>query len=157
MDSSFGINVDVSAMNLMIDGISEQLADAARPAAQAGSQVLYDEVRRNVSALGRKTGNLDRSIYQVFSASNSGEGVATYHVSWNARKAPHGHLVERGYIQKYQVVMTKSGKWITLKDRPLKTPIQIPAKAFVRRAIDKFPAAYAAAEAELLRRINGGT
>jgi hypothetical protein len=38
----------------------------------------------------------------------------------------------------------------------LPTPIQVPAKAFMRRASDKFPAAYAAAEAELIKRINGG-
>src|SRR5205085_5719958 len=41
-------------------------------------------------------GALKASIYQVFSKDNSGSGHATYHVSWNAKKAPHGHLVEFG-------------------------------------------------------------
>jgi hypothetical protein len=101
-----------------------------------------------------------------------------YHVSWNAKKAPHGGLVEWGHLQRYRYYRGADGQIRPMvrpgmdsskrpgrrasqaaKDAyyvPLPTPIQVPAKAFVRRSVDKFPQAYAAAEAELLRRLNGG-
>lgn len=40
-------------------------------------------------------GTLKRAIYQVYSKDNSTQGVrAEYHVSWNKKRAPHGHLIE---------------------------------------------------------------
>lgn len=87
---------DASSLNAALDKMNDGIKDQVRPAAQAGAQELYDEVKANVAKLGRKTGNLDASIYQVFSQDNSSYGRATYHVSWNARKAPHGHLLENG-------------------------------------------------------------
>ena len=43
------------------------------------------------------SGNLRDSIYQVYSKDNSLDNkIATYHVSWNAKKAPYGHMVENG-------------------------------------------------------------
>ena len=41
-------------------------------------------------------GTLLRSIYQAFSDDNSFKDVSTYHVSWNADKAPYGAMVEFG-------------------------------------------------------------
>lgn len=88
-----------------LDNLAEGMKDEVRPAAQAGAQVLYDEVLRRVpvSKKPRKRkgriiqpGALRSSIYQVFSQDNSDEKRSTYHVSWNRRKAPHGHLVEFG-------------------------------------------------------------
>ncbi len=174
---SFGIKVDLAAFDAQIDALATHVEEAARPAAQAAAQVLYDEVKRNVQALRKNSGNLDRSIYQVFSKDNSRQGLATYHVSWNARIAPHGHLVEHGHLQRYEYYQDDVGRVrprvrpeMQGKPRPgrrasqaakdayyvtLPTPIQIPGKAFVRRAQNKFDAAYRAAEAELLRRVNG--
>lgn len=153
--NSFSVSVDVSALESVIDGIEDGVAEAIRPAAQAGAEVLYSAVLRNVSALGAVTGKLEHSIYQAFSKHHSGDGVASYEVSWNPRKAPHAHLVENGYIKKYKVVLNKkTGKWITLKNEPLPTPIHVPGKGFVRRAQDQFGAAYEAMQAEFLRRIN---
>lgn len=176
--NSLSIDADLSGLDALFDRLGDQVEQAARPAAQAAAQVLYDEVKKNVQALGKKTGKLESSIYQVFSASNSSPGKATYQVSWNHKKAPHGHLLEYGYLQRYKYYQNARGQ-VRVMVRPgmdgskrpgrgasqavkdayyvtLPAPIQIPAKAFMRRAIDKFPAAYAAAEAELLKRINGG-
>ena len=66
-------------------------------AAEMGS-FLAAEVRLNASPprLGRKTGNLSSSIYWAYSPERSTEGKKTYRISWNTKKAPHGHLVEFG-------------------------------------------------------------
>lgn len=148
---SLKLKVDLSAFKLEMDALNQSVMDAAHPAAQAMAQVLYENVQGNVAKLGTKSGNLARSIYQVFSKENSGPGQDTFHVSWNAKKAPHGHLLEFGYIQRYRVYF-KNGKWYTDKKHPL-PPKQIAAHPFVRPAIAKFPQAQAAGEAEFLRRI----
>lgn len=176
--NSFTMSADLSGLDAMVGQLERDFEDAARPGAQAAAQVLYDDVMRNVASIRRVTGNLGRSIYQAYSASSSRPGHAVYHVSWNAKKAPHGGLVEWGHLQRYQYYKGADGQIRPMvrpgmdgRKRPsrrapqsvkdayyvtLPTPIQVPAKAFVRRAVDKFPQAYAAAEAELLRRINGG-
>jgi HK97 gp10 family phage protein len=169
------LSVDMASLDAMLDEMGDRAEQAARPAAQAAAQVLVDEVRRNVAAIPRKTGNLERAIYQVFSQSNSSDGRATYHVSWNHRKAPHGHLVEFGHVQRYVSYVGKDGNWYTAKRPgsrgkrkpgrrasqaekdafyvPLATPKQIPAAAFVRRAQVVFPQASQAAAAVLQREV----
>jgi HK97 gp10 family phage protein len=64
----------------------------------AMAKVIYDEVKLNASPprLGKKTGNLEASIYRAYSPEKSSDAVKTYNISWNKRKAPHGHLVEFG-------------------------------------------------------------
>lgn len=133
--SGFRIEVDLSALRL--DTLADGAEAAVRPAAQAGSQVFYDEVKTKVRALGRKTGNLEQSIYQVFSQDNSVAGRAEYHVSWNRRKAPHGHLVEFGHMQRYVVYIDKRGQWKTLvrpnmagKPRPKRSASQAVKDAY---------------------------
>lgn len=169
------LRVDLAGANLMLQELGDAAEAAVRPAAQAAAQVLYEEVKANVDALGRVTGNLSRAVYQAYSDQRSGPGFATYAVSWNFTKAPHGGLVEFGHIQRYVSYVGSDGKWYTAvrpsmrgKPKPkrrasqaekdayyvtLASPKQIPAKAFVRGAQSKFPQAAAAAEAELLRRI----
>ena len=156
-NNSLRIDADLSALDALFDQLGDQLEASVRPAAQAGAQVLYDQVTQNVAALGTKTGNLAQSIYQAFSPENSGNGKAEYHVSWNARKAPHAHLIEYGHIQKFKVYMGKDGKWYTNKRAPLNAPKQIAAHPFIRPAMSKFNDAFAAAEAVILQRINAGT
>src|SRR6476661_522697 len=98
---SVTISVDTGSLNSLLDELQDGVQEAVRPAAQAAAQVLYNEVKANVAKIGRKTGNLDRAIYQVFSERKSRPGVAAYDVSWNAKRAPHGGLVEYGHIQRY--------------------------------------------------------
>ena len=152
---SFNLSIDMSAFESDMEQLADRAEKAARPAAQAGAQVIYERVKVNVAALGRKTGNLNSSIYQAYSANNSNESKAVYHVSWNATKAPHGHLVEWGYIKRWQSIMI-NGKWVTLKNRPLATPVQVPGKAFMRRAKDAIPMAEEAMRAKFLEVLHGG-
>ena len=150
---TFNLRLDLSAFDHDIDETAEEVEAAARPAAQAMAQVMYDEVNRNVAKLGKKTGNLASAIYQAYSRDASSEGVAVYHVSWNAKKAPHGHLVEFGHLQKYKVYL-KDGKWYTLKGEPLDIPKHVAATPFIRPSLSKSAQAQEAGEAEFLRRIN---
>lgn len=152
---SLTISANTGALESFLDELGDKAEEAARPAAQAGAQVLYDAVKRNVASIGRVTGNLANSIYQVYSTDQSGDGMATYHVSWNHRIAPHGQLVENGYLQRYKVYLGRDGKWYTDKNAPLPEPKQVGARPFVRPAQALFPQALDAAQAELLKRIDG--
>ncbi|WGG48925.1 HK97 gp10 family phage protein [Rugamonas sp. DEMB1] len=169
------LHVDLSGLNAMLHEMGDAAEAAARPVAQAASQVLYDEVKRNAQGIRQKSGNLARSIYQVYSQANSGPGHATYHVSWNQRKAPHGGLVEFGHIQRYVSFVGSDGNWYTAiragmrgKPKPrrgasqavkdayyvtLPAPKQVAAKPFVRSAASKFSAAADAAAAKLIEEI----
>ncbi len=163
------IGIDMGSVRSMFADIKRDLTAAARPAAQAGAQVLYEAVLQNVASIGRKSGNLAGSIYQVYSERQSGPGKATYHVSWNTRKAPHGHLLEFGHIQRYAVNLADDGNWYTLvrpskrgQPRPKRRasqaekdayyvpraggPQQIAAKPFIRPAQYKMGAALEAAK-----------
>lgn len=171
------------------DSTQQNLEEATRPAAQAGAQVFYDEVKRNVSTLGdvfATTGRLSDAIYQVFSKDNSvgntngtAYNVASYHVSWNHKKAPHGHLVEFGHMQPYVVYRSRDGRLHT-KVRPEKlkeylakyhgrtvpkelrsqyfipypVPKQVPAYPFVRPAMAKADEAYERASEILWAAVN---
>ena len=139
------------------DGLVKAVEESVRPAAQAGSQVLYDQVLTNVNVIKRHTGNLARSIYQVYSDKNKDPKVAIYAISWNNSKAPHGWLVENGYLQRYEVVRLANGRFATVvrpemrgkkrprSDAPVEQklayfmprkggPVQVPARSFLRRA-----------------------
>lgn len=104
--------------------------------AAAAAKVIYDEAKINASRH-RQSGKLAEAIYRAYSASRSGPDVATYHVSWNKRKAPHGHLIEYGHFQRYQAVLLDSGEWISLKNRPLPAPRWVPPRPFIRPAADR--------------------
>ncbi|TAK84514.1 MAG: HK97 gp10 family phage protein [Aquabacterium sp.] len=152
---SFSAEVDLSDLEAFIDQQADAVEASIRPAAQAGAQVLYEAVVRNVASIGRVTGNLQRSIYQVFSEDKSNDFLATYHVSWNARKAPHGHLVEYGHLQRYEITYDPvTRRFTTHKDRPLAEPKHVAAHPFIRPAQAAMPAAIAAAKAELYRRLD---
>ena len=171
---SMTINADLTDLNKLLGKLGQEAEEIVRPVAQAGAQVIYDQVKLNVSKLGRKTGNLDSAIYQAFSAKNSGTGHATYHISWNAKKAPHGNLVEHGHIQRYASYIGSDGKWYTAirpemqgKKKPRRRAsqaekdayyvprkggaIQIPAQSFVRNAASRIPDAITAATNEFIK------
>ena len=146
MGKSFKITFDPRLLNQQLDKMGAGAIAAARPAAQAGAQVLYDEVKQNVGRIKKKTGNLDASIYQVYSKDNSTEVKATYHISWNARKAPHGHLVEYGHLMTRKAYIGSDGKWYTSQVKI--EPKLVGARPFFRPAYDtKRVAALTAAEA----------
>lgn len=114
MGNALDIKVDTSGLNAALDSLTSGVNEYIRPAAQAGAQVFYNEVRQRVpvSAKGHwfhgtsfklngkkywfNAGALRDSIYQVYSKDNSTDKRATYHISWNFRKVPYGFMVENG-------------------------------------------------------------
>lgn len=181
--NSVTMKLDLAGLNGVLAEIGHAVEYAARPAAQAAAQVLYDEVLKNVARIKRKTGNLSKSIYQAYSPSNSGVGHATYHVSWRTSKgsafgrAPHGHLVEFGHLQRYKTYVGNDGQVRTMvrpgmdgtnrpgrkasqaaKDAyyvPLEGgPRQVAARPFLRPAWAKAKDALDAAEAVLRAKVN---
>jgi len=102
--------MNLSKLKADLAATAEILNKATRPAAQAGAQIIYDRARMlvPVSTQAHKfygtnkvygpysPGNLRDAIYQVFSKDNSYRDVSTYHISWNADKAPYGAMVEFG-------------------------------------------------------------
>lgn len=171
---------DLAALNRIVSGIGNDIGDSVRPAAQAGIQVIYDQVKANVRRIGRKTGNLEKSIYQAFSDKRSiDKKRATYAVGWNKKTAPHGGLIEFGHIQRYVVYVGKDGKFYAAKQRGAKGkkpsrkasqavkdayyvplpngPRQVAARPFLRPALQRLPDAESAIRRKILERVNGNT
>ena len=108
------IKFDTSGIKKAMETEREKMQRAVRPAAQAGAQLIYEAALRNVPVGTKdkffygtsyktsgtkyffKAGSLRDSLYQVYSKDNSSEKKATYHVSWNADKAPYAWMVEFG-------------------------------------------------------------
>lgn len=104
------ISIDVAIFREQLRATAEELNRATRPAAQVGAQVVYERARQLVPVSSAahmfygtnavygpySPGNLRNAIYQVYSKDNSYKDVSTYHVSWNADKAPYGAMVEFG-------------------------------------------------------------
>ena len=117
------ISMNVVKFKEELRATADELNRATRPAAQAGAQIIYDRAKLIASTLvseqehyfygttaksrpkGQKRaaaygpyrpGTLRDSIYQAFSKDNSYRDVSTYHISWNADKAPYGGMVEFG-------------------------------------------------------------
>lgn len=152
----------------------EQLADGmrehvVRSAARAGALVFYDEAKRQAPVHdgapreGVHPGQLRNAIYHAFADAKSGELVKVYEVSWNAAKAPHGHLIENGHWRVNKLVQGSDGRWIAARER-LERPVWVPPVAFIRRSFDRANAAVEAMQrraaertAEVLAgRVGGG-
>lgn len=104
----------------------------ARSMAVAGGQVLRDEAKLLAP---KESGLLASSIYLAHKEGKSTESQVVYSVSWNARKAPHGHLLEFGHWQPYVVKKLPNGEWFTTKEK-LPAPKFIAAHPFLRPALD---------------------
>lgn len=182
--NSFTMKLNLSSLQDLVRELGAASDAAARPSAQAAAQVLYAEVQRNVAGIRKKTGNLAAAIYQAYSPSNSGDGRAVYHVSWRTskgsalRRAPHGHLVEWGYLQRYKMYQGNDGQIRPMvrpgmegKPRPKRGasraekdayyvpleggPRQVAARPFLRPALAKAKEAFDAAEAVYLQHTLG--
>lgn len=171
------MNIDMSEFNALIKDLGEGIEDAIRPAAQAGAQVIYDQVKVNVNSIGVKSGNLRKAIYQAYDTKESTDLKKIYGISWNKKTAPHGQLLEFGHIQRYSSYVGKDGKWHTAirpDKRGTKKPsrrasqaekdayyvlrpggsVQWMGKSFLRGALDKSGAAQEAIKTEFFKRLN---
>ena len=104
------VRMNVAAFKEQLRAKVDKLHAATRPAAQAGSEVIYQRARLEAPVSqdshyfyirGKKygpyaPGTLRDSIYQVFSKDNSYKDVSTYHISFNKSEAPYGFIVHNG-------------------------------------------------------------
>lgn len=119
----------VAGLDKLAGPMREKLA---RSMGVAGGTVLRDEAKRQAPV---EDGTLRDSIYLVYKEGKSTDSQVVYSVSWNARKAPHGHLLEFGHWQPYKVVKLPNGEFFTTKER-LASPKWTPAQPFLRPALD---------------------
>lgn len=90
--------------------------------------VIYDEVKANAGR-NKKSGLLEGAIYRVYSPEKSSPTSKLYRVSWNKKKAPHGHLIEFG---------TSTA----------------PAYPFLRPALSRVPDAITAGQARMAKKLD---
>jgi len=128
----------------------------ARSMAVAGGEVLRDEAKVRAPRSGQGAVGefgpripLAETIYLAFRERYSGDKEVKYAVTWNKRKAPHGHLVEFGHWQIYPVIKKADGTYVTDKRRKLATPKWVPASPFLRPA---YEAASPRAQAAMIQR-----
>lgn len=89
-----------------LDELNQKLAqygqyikdEVAISGAAAMANVMYREVQHNAMR-NKKSGLLVSAVYRKLSHEQSGETVKLYRISWNKRKAPHGHLIEFGTVR----------------------------------------------------------
>lgn len=110
MASRLKIKINVAGFQEQLHALADDMDRATRPAAQEGAEIIYRlaKIYAPVADFAHmfygqggvygpfKPGSLRDSIYQVFSQDNSFKDVSTYHISWNAEKAPYGAMVELG-------------------------------------------------------------
>jgi hypothetical protein len=110
---TFAITTDLTAFTDLMQEVVDAAEDAVQPSAEAGAKLIY-QATLQATPHGKKghwftggkgggkgrywfnAGNLRASIYHVLSADNTGKGFATYHISWNYKKAPYAYMVHNG-------------------------------------------------------------
>lgn len=148
------VTFNQTGLNAELDRISKAARDQTRPAAQAGAQVFYDEVKMRAPVsdaphffYGRKggetrtiypfqPGDLKASVYQAFSKDNSGKTKATYHIAWNHQEVPYGFMVEFGHIQTRKAYIGSDGLWYTSKEPLEGGPKVVGPTPFLRPSYD---------------------
>lgn len=156
------------ALEGSLSGFLQQLSDGVqdrvvRSAVHAMALVYYEEARRlvpvyqgeekfYVSGKPVVPGALRDAIYRAHSPEESVNGKEVYKVSWNAKKAPFGHLIENGHWRVNKVFYL-DGKLVYTKER-LSTPIWVPPHSFIRRAGDAAMRALRAGQQRAVERLN---
>ena len=103
----------------------------ARSMGVAGGQVIRDVAKIYAPV---KQGLLRDAIYLAYRDAYSDDTKITYSISWNAKRAPHGHLIEFGHWQTNAMYQGRDGKWYV--GAPLTKPKWVAAHPFLRPALD---------------------
>lgn len=155
------MNVGIEFKGDLLGDLSKLEAEiqrsVVRSSAHAGAVVLYEEARALAPVYdgpekpGVKPGQLRNAIYRAYADVKSTGPEAIYRISWNAAKAPHGHLIERGHWRVNKTFMV-NGRWVATSER-LPSPVWVPAIPFIRRAFDRAQAAVDAMRARAAERM----
>lgn len=92
-----GVNItSLAALSAQLKDFSDKVkGEVAIEGAAGMALVIYDQVKANAETH-KKSGLLESAIYRVYSKDRSVGNLQLYHISWNRKKAPHGHLIEFG-------------------------------------------------------------
>ena len=130
----FQVKADMSSAMAGLDRLAGAIKESlARRMGVSGGVVLRDEAKRNAdrgsdatvnprangtTGVGsREAGTLAKAIYLAYDTDNSNDKQVVYKISWNAKDAWWGKMVEFGYQMDHVVVMDKYGEFITLPDK----------------------------------------
>lgn len=153
--------VDMRGLFEALDGLNEQkeslarrmgvaagvvVRDDAKARAPVGTPSDYDSVSRHET--NQQPGALREAIYLAYAADRSNSAKTVYTVSWNAKKAYWGAMVEFGVEMRFQTGVGKNG-FFTLDGEPSAAnrrggksrlrkggPLQIKARPFLGPALD---------------------
>lgn len=130
---------DFSSALAGLANLAENKESLARSMGVAGGTIIRDEakLRAPVSTADGSysvPGSLRAAIYLAHRDPESGESRQVYQVSWNAKRAPHGHLLEFGHWQTKKAIRTPAGRWFS--GALLPTPKWIAARPFLRPAYE---------------------
>ena len=136
-------DVDVTDVLKGLDALAGPIAySLARSMGVAGGKVIRDEAIAQCPVgldkwygHSKTPGLLRSSIYLAFRENASTAEKVTYGVTWNSRKAPHGHLAEFGHWQRFEVARDAQGDWYTTSI-PRTEPKFVAAHPFLRPALD---------------------
>lgn len=133
-------------MSEVIAGI-KRLHGAKEPVARAMGYAMGVEVRDAAKMLvpvgtdidgSKRPGLLKSAIYNAYDdhANVLGADNFTYVVSWNRKKAPHGHLVEFGHWMPYQYRTDYHGSFWTVPIPQKRGPKWVSARPFLGPAYE---------------------
>lgn len=98
------VKVDLKSAFAGLDALGGTVAKSLlRSMLVAGGKVYRDEAQLLAP---KKSGLLASSIYLAHKDGKSKGDLEVYSVTWNSKKAPHGHLVEFGHWDKAQLHYT---------------------------------------------------
>ena len=124
-------SVDLSSVLAGLDRLSGVSESLARSMAVAAGQAVRDEAKARAPV---DTGKLKGALYLAYREGRSSESHVVYSVSWNSKKAPHGHLLEFGHWQTHAMYKGRDGEWYV--GAPLAHPKWVPAHPFLRPAYE---------------------
>ena len=144
MADQFTSNLDDAGWRNFFDSLigAERESFARKIAVEGG--VLIRDAAANLALIADnkegapRRGLLSHAMYLVYSEAKSGNGIFTYTVSWNATKAPHGHLIEFGHWRTHVVYKAAIGEWYSDLRAPLANPIWVPARPILRPTMDAY-------------------
>lgn len=118
-----GTRVDMSEVLNGLGVLSEAKESIARAMGVAMGVEVRDEAKVRAPVLepgnegtdGQRPGVLRDAIYVAYDDRSSilNQHAYRYTVSWNAKKAPHGHLAEFGHWMPYEYAKTEAGLYYT--------------------------------------------
>lgn len=134
-------NTEIESAFKALDGPVK--TSLARRMLVSGGVLLRDAAKSNALMAANKEGvevrgKLANAIYLTYEDEEEKPDFFSYKISWNARKAPHGHLVEFGHWMTHAVYKASNGEWYTNKDAPLDAPRWVAARPFLRPTFDSY-------------------